>query len=160
MMNQKISMNCESRRSNRGFTLIETLVSLGLGVLVAAILGMTIVQGFSSMKRTQQKERLHSHALVFTESLQYWIKRGSDLVVSELGTKLEVSLPDSSIKIIEKVGDDILIDGTSLTPSDIKISELKFIKVSHSIRVAFTFVSEDSENSLSATTTVSQRNIP
>jgi len=147
------------QKKNSGFTLIETLVALGLGVLVATILGTTMVLGINSIKGIQQKERLHSDALVFTETLQYWIKRSSELTVVS-PTELQVLLPNAYTKIIEKNGDDIFVNGALLTTDGIKVSNLKFVKISNSIRVAFTFTSEESDDFFSATTTITQRNIP
>lgn len=147
-----------AKKSGAGFTLVETIVSLGLGLLVTGMILSIFTVGLSHIRNMKNNEGLHSNAVFLLNTLTYWIKQGENLSVTPPST-LEITLPDSSVKEITKdINNDITIDGTKFNTDDVELTILNFTQMARSVQINFTLKSRLGTETLSATTTIAQRN--
>lgn len=146
------------RHAEAGISLIEIVVALGIGVTVASMLTIITTGALKHVRLIKQIQRLQANATVLADTTTYWVKQGADLDVPS-STTLEISLPDSSTRVFAKNGARVTLDGNALTTDDIEVTHLRFTRMARSLRVAFTLkTSREPIESLSATTTIAQRN--
>ncbi|TSD02492.1 MAG: hypothetical protein Athens071424_14 [Parcubacteria group bacterium Athens0714_24] len=144
------------KNNNFGFTIIETIVALGLGVLVVTAVTTIVLPGLKNIRAATQTERLHANAVFLLNNLTYWIKQAEDLNTPSPSV-LEIKLSDSSVKIIKKDGDNITADNIPLNNNDVKIIELNFTKMAKSVKIDLVIKTEKGET-FSIKTTIAQRN--
>lgn len=145
------------KTSARGFTLIEVIVGLTIGVVIATVLTLTVSTGLRSMRGAKHRERLHANAVFLTNALDHWVKQGV-LLQTPTPSTLAILLPDSSTKTIAKTGNRVTLDGNALTSDDVVVSGLVFSRMTRSVRIAFSMQKAGSSEIFSVTTTVAQRN--
>jgi len=146
--------------NNKAFTLIETLVALSIGIVLATVFITVVTFSLKNARQTAQAKALHANAMAFTETLNYWGKQATDFDTSVLET-LYISLPDTGVrKEFSKNGDTILFgdEGTTgdLTTDSVLVDSLVFTPLANSIKVSFVLKSGNLE--LPVTTTVASRN--
>jgi prepilin-type N-terminal cleavage/methylation domain-containing protein len=91
-------------RNERGFTLIETLITITIMGILAVVLG-TVVQQMAAVpeKGNDQVEALHA-----VQNAVHWV--GTDAVSAQSaigGSSLVLTFPDSSVITYEKQGNDL-----------------------------------------------------
>lgn len=146
-----------SPKSGAGFTLIETIVALALGLLVTVMVLSVFSSGLSRIKDVKNTESLHSNAVFLFNTLTYWIKQSKDLNVTP-PSELEIVLPSSS-KIITKTADNkITLNGLQLNTDDIEVTTLTFTPLAKSVQINFKLQTKNGDKTFSATTTIAQRN--
>jgi len=150
-------MNKLINKKKNGFTLTEVIVVISLGALIGIMVLAIITPGLRYIKTTKKIEYLHSDALFLLNKLNYWIKQGKKLTVTNPST-LEIKLPDDSEKIITKDSDNLNFDGVTFNSDDIKITELNFTQLNRSVRINITLKVDGADKTFSATTTIAQRN--
>jgi prepilin-type N-terminal cleavage/methylation domain-containing protein len=147
-----------SKKNKSGFTLLETLVAIGIGLVATAVLFHIFTFGLKAIRTIQNTESLHSEANFLLNTFTYWIKQGGNVTTS--GSTLEIEFPDSSITTIATSSDDrITLDGTPITSDNIKVTDLNFTKMSRSVQIRFTIEAKSGDETFSATTTIAQRGI-
>jgi len=144
-------------KKEKGFTLIETLAAITLGVLVMTLITSVVNSELKYLRRVKNNETLHSNAIFIFDNLNYMIKRGEPLTTAFPSESLKIRLPDSSIKTIAKSGTDLTINGTPFNSSNVELTNLNFLKIGKSIRMGLTLKTKKSESYFSATTTIAQR---
>ena len=156
---KRIRSKPSSRVFTTGFTLIETLVALGIGVSVATMLTLVASAGLKHARSARRVERLQTNAVHLSDVLTYWVKQGEYLQVPT-PTRLEIILPDFTVKTIEKQGIRATLDGVAITTDDAEVSYILFQNLPASVRVGFALQAAGSTETFSATTTVAKRNQP
>lgn len=155
-MQNRIPSFIKNSGAKKGFTLIELIVGITLGVLLIGMITTVFVYGLRHIQKIERDQVLHSNAMFILNTITYWVKQGKELDDFTPGT-LNIILPDSTTKKIAKNGNSIKIDdGEPITPSNIKITDLNFIKMAHSVRVNLAIKVANSEETF--TTTIAQRN--
>lgn len=139
-----------------GFSLLETVIALALGVLLTAMIIAVVVPGIKQIRSVKRTERLHASAVFLLDNFSYWIKQANDLQVSN--SSLEIFLPDNSSKTIKQEDNDIKIDNVSFTDSGLIAKELVFTNTPYSVRIEITLGFEHQKEELSILTTVAKRN--
>ena len=137
------------KKNEQGFTLMETIVALGIGLLANTMIFYIFTLGLKNIRTIKNTESLHSNANFFLNTLTYWIKQGKNLEVlpASPGNILEITLPDNSTTTIDK--SLLEINGVSATTT--------FKKMEKSIQL--NFIIQKGSASTSATTTIAQRTI-
>lgn len=147
-------------KNKTGFTLIETIVGVALGILVITTIMAVVTAGIIHIRVIRHFERLHSNAIFLVNTLTYWVKQGDALSVTSTPPILEIRLsPPSPPKIVTQNGDNITIDGVVFNSNDIQLTNLAFTKMPRSVQVNFTLKTKGANETFSATTTIAQRNI-
>jgi len=142
-------------KKSRGFTLIEMLIAISISIIVAMILLLISTNGLKYVREIQQRQRLQAEADYLINKLAYLIRQGKQLnAVSS--SELQITLPDSSLKIFIKTGDKIFLDGQSLLSNETKITNLVFTPKDRSVKIDLTL--SQSIANLSIKTTLAQRN--
>lgn len=141
---------------NSGFTLIETIVSLGIGILVMTMIMSVITPGFKNIREIREKEDLHKNAVLIINKLNYLIKKSDSLAVIP-PDKLTIR-PEGVDETIEIGGSDIVLDGVPLNTDDVKISALQFTPMSKSVVIEFRIESAKGNASDDIKTTIARRN--
>ena len=152
-------MNRVKNKEEAGFTLIEAIASLALGIALATIIVLVVTPGLRHVRETKSMERLHANAVFLSNTFAYWVKQAENLTVPTPST-LEIRLPDLTAKTITKTSNRVLIDGAAFTPQDVQVTALTFTKMARSVQVSFQLASPTSGETLSITTTIAQRNSP
>ena len=116
------------KNTKSGFTLIEMLVALSLGVAIASIIVLVVSSGLKGIRSTKQSERLHANMAAVMDALDYWIKQGDDLIV-QVPSTLEVLLPDITIKTFSLIGGAIMLDNAAITTKEVRVTNLYFQKM-------------------------------
>ena len=147
------------RNSESGFTLLETIISLALGILVLSIIMAVVVPGLSNIRTITRVEKLHVNGIFLLNTLTYWIKQAEDLnVPTSSSSILEIKLPNSPVKTVTKNGNNITIDGIPFNTSSTEITGLIFTEMAKSVRVELTIKANGGKETLPITTTIAQRN--
>jgi len=148
-------------KGDKGFTLLETVITVALGTVVAMLILAIVSPGMKEIRNLKKDERLHSNAIFLINNLNYWIKQGKYLDVPNQNT-LRVIMPDSTAKEIVFINNSITIDGKGLfNPNEIETTNLSFAKMQKSVRINFAIqIKDSSENNFSIATTIAQRNNP
>jgi len=145
----------------RGFTLIEALVALAVGLVTATVFVVIITEGLQQVRSTKRIERLHANAILLSNAFSYRIKQAERISVSGLPNPiLTLTFPDSSTTTIAQVGDEIQIGGVSFTDIEIAVIDFTLREMTNSVRIGFTLESEGLDEKLSSTTTIARRNRP
>ena len=153
----------KNQSSKTGFTLIEMIIAIGIGIIISTLLMLIVVNGLKHVRNAQQKERLQADALFLTNKFAYWIRQGKGIDEdSSSEFKLVIILLDGSHKIFEKQGDEITLrdceecDGKSLMGGQVIVTDLIFTYMEHSVKVSFELKVKD--ETLLVNTTLAQRN--
>lgn len=153
------NMTNNFKKNQSGVTLVETMVSISIGVLITTMVIAITVGGLQHMQDLRNEARLHSNAIFLTDTLTYWVKKGIVLEVSGSDpSSLSITLPDDSTAVMRKDEASILLNDTPITTDDIEVRELIFVPLAHSVQMSFTLGIPDSDKTFSATTSVAQRN--
>lgn len=141
----------------QGFTLIEVVVALGIGILVLTIVTSVMAPGLKNMRAISRTKQLHSNTVYVLDTLTYEIRQAKRIEVLS-PSSLRITRPDATIKTIMQTGDNISLDGVSLNSIDVKIIGLNFTGMPRSVRVNFTIGSSGGNETFPVLTTIAQRN--
>lgn len=147
----------EESENDLGFTLIETIVALGLGVMVLGMIMAVVVPGLKNINSITRTEHLHVNAVYTVDTLSYWIKQAESLSVPS-ASELHIKLNETTTKIIKKDGDNITLDGAVLNSKDINITSLNFVKLVRSVKIDIALKAKDGNETVPISTTIAQRN--
>ncbi|OHA52467.1 MAG: hypothetical protein A3A30_04905 [Candidatus Terrybacteria bacterium RIFCSPLOWO2_01_FULL_48_14] len=145
-------------RTNRsGLTLVEMLITIGLGVTIAAIVGSIAISGIVHIRTVKRQERLYSNAAHVSDTLAYWVRQAEALnVISP--TELVMTFPDSTQKTFLKDGTRIMFDGVALTEDNSEVTNLSFVALPVSVQVSATLRYAGSDEEISFSTAAARRN--
>ena len=158
--------------SSRGFTLVEVIVAISIGLLVMTTFMSVFASGFRNIRIANQTKKIHANVVYMLNTITYDIKQAEDLDVLDSGATLKITFSDSSKKLIkidasnnmtiEDDPDTIPSSKINLNGSDVKITEILgfdfFQEMEKSVRINFTIESISGEVSLPITTTIARRN--
>jgi len=146
------------KNSEAGFTLMETIVALGLGFFVMITIMAVVIPGLEKIRDINRIEQLHVNAVFLLNTLTYWIKQAENLSVLN-PSKLEIRLSGSPTpKIVSTdANNNITIDDVPFNTGDIEVTGLSFIPMARSVRISFTIKTKEGET-LPITTTIAKRN--
>ena len=157
LLNPMTQTTQKHKFKNSGLTILETILTITIGVTAAVFMTLTAIAGIKSIRDEKKSERLHANATHIVETVTYLVKQGKIISVPNAST-LTVTLPDFSTKTVTLSGNRLTVDGEAITSNDIKLSEITFIKLARSVQMAFTLTTQDGQKIFSATTTVAERN--
>ena len=144
-------------KNKSGFTLVETLVVINLGLLISVTAIAIFVSGLKQIQSARNLTDLHSNAIFLSNTINYWVKQGKNLSLPSPDV-LEITLPDSSFKMITRENNNLTIDGSVFNLNNIEVTQLSFDKLEKSVRISFTLRMKKSGETFSLKTTISQRN--
>lgn len=152
-------MEIFKNKKEKGFSLVEVLVTISLNLLVVAMIITVAVSSLRHIRTIRDNRNLYATASFLNNQFTYWIKQGAVVEVDTVDDSiLYVRPPGSSTTTIAKNGDRITIDGDAITADNIRTEDLVFTKMDNSVRIAFTLNTGNPTTTFSATTTVAQRN--
>src|SRR4030043_546498 len=143
-------------KNKSGFTLVETLVVINLGLLISVTAIAIFVSGLKQIQSARNLTDLHSNAIFLSNTINYWVKQGKNLSLPSPNV-LEITLPDSSFKMITRENNNLTIDGSVFNLNNIEVTQLSFDKLEKSVRISFTLRMKKSGETFSLKTTISQR---
>lgn len=141
-------------KKERGFSLLETIVSLGIGLLVMVMVLTIFTKGLVEIRSINNKQVLISNADFIINNLDYLIKQAKIVSVPNPSTLNLQTISTTTITI--NGSGDIVVNGISLNATGVKLNSLNFQKMAHSVRINFELKKGD--EMLSVTTTIAQRN--
>lgn len=142
------------KKIKSGFTLLETVVSISLGLLVMMMVLTIFTQGLTQIRNVSNNQSLISNADFIINNLDYWIKKATN--ISANPSTLTLTLPSSTKTIEMDSNNDILMDGTPLNTDGVKLNSLNFEKMARSVKISFEL--EKGGQTLLVSTTIAQRN--
>lgn len=145
------------KNSDPGFTLMETIVALGLGILVMTAIMAVVIPGLENIRYITRVEQLHVNAVFLLNTLTYWIKQAEELNVPS-ASLLEIKLSESTVKTVKKDGNNIIIDGVPFNADKVEITGLNFTEMPKSVRVNLIIKTKGGDEELPIITTIAQRN--
>lgn len=137
------------KKDKSGFTLIETLVAIGSGVIITAMIIFVFTTGLKHIRLIKNSEILNSNATFILDKITYLIKHGEDFRVlpASPGDTLEITFPNNSTTSINK--SDFETDDINVTTT--------FKKFQRSVQINFIIQVKNTTSTFSATTTIAQR---
>jgi len=133
------------KKNEHGFTLIETIVALGIGLLATTMVFYIFTLGLKNIQEIKYTQALNSSAIFFLDRATYLIKQGENFDTS-----------DSNRLIIDGgTPNEISIDNLFFTANNIDTATTTFTGMTKSIRI--NFIIQEGSKILSATTTIAQR---
>ena len=150
-------MGFRANAAKPGFSLIELVVSLGIGIIVALILVGVTTTGLRHMRAEKSAALLNTNALFVANTAGYWIKEAERIDVTASST-LVITLPSNATETISQIGNAIMLNNASLTPPSVRVSGLLFTPLARSVRISFTLKSISGDEILPIVTTVALRN--
>lgn len=135
------------KKNEHGFTLMETIVALGIGLLATTMIFYIFTAGLKNIQEIKDTQILNSSAIFFIDRTTYLIKQGENFSTTTDGS-------------IEKLnffinGDPEEIGSSTFGSYNIDVTKLKFALMASSTQLNFTI--EKGSNKLSGQTTVAQR---
>ncbi len=149
----------------KGFTLLELMVALGVGLMIATIVLTTVTIGLRAAQTARRMQKLHSDAIYITDQLAYWMKQSKNFVVSGSGNNtLKVTLKDDTVQTVtlQTVSGEgkIIVNGIAITNSSTNVTALSFSALAKSVLINSTLQSGTTTNQYSFRTTIAQRYAP
>ena len=149
-----------------GFTLVETLVAVAIGVMVALFVIMIATDTLTTTRDIKNSERLHVDVMHMTSKMSYLIKQSR---------RIESDNPSGFTLFILRYADDgtllgedeveikhensrILIDGENITAEDMEVKSFEVKKVENSVRMVFNVKYSGGGREYDFVTTLSGRN--
>jgi prepilin-type N-terminal cleavage/methylation domain-containing protein len=153
-----------NKKAQEGFTMMEMLVAIAIGMAVGLTVTLVATNGLKSMRYIRNLERLHASAGYINENFSYWVKEAQTINVS--GSTMISVLPDGTQKEFKLQGNNLLIDNVSIIPAQtaklrMVASNLTFYNKPASVRISYTLTNElNSSETLNISTTIARRNFP
>lgn len=156
-----------------GFTLVETIVAITIGVMVAMFVMTIAVETLKTTTEIKHSERLHVDVMHITNKLSYFVKQSRRIEESDdfsgftlfilkfneegdlLGEdEVEIKHEDGSILI----DDDSVSDNDSIMSENVEITVFEVKKVESSVRIVFNIKYSGGDKEYGFVTTLSSRN--
>jgi|GEM_PF-3910196 len=134
-----------SINTKKGFTLVETVIALAVGIITVTMMVLIFTMGLKSIYAIKNIQELNSSAMLFLDRITYLIKRGEAFDFSTPGA-LRITLPD---------GTEEIIDATFFTDNNIDSATTNFQEMNRSIQLNFDI--EKGSESFSGHTTIAKR---
>src|SRR3989344_1869464 len=114
-------------KTQRGFSLIESVVSIAIGLSVAVVLIAVVVAGLREVRVVSAASDMQTNVIFVGESLARLVQE-SRIIAVDTGNpeRLTITLPDNSVHVVEKVDGQIMLDGTPITSNDVTVTNLVF----------------------------------
>lgn len=141
--------------NKKGFTLVETLVAITLGVMISVAAITLFVSGLQHIQLAKRLSYLQANATFLTNTLDYWIKQSEGLETDS--SYLQITLPGDD-KLIALEDSDITINGVPFNDDKIEVLSLSFNKLENSVQINFTLKVENSSEEMALQTTIAKRN--
>jgi hypothetical protein len=145
-------------KNQAGFSIIETIIAMSLGALMALMLMMVTIHGLKYIREIHQQERLQANAVFLSNKFSYWVKQGATLDSPSL-SELRIVLSDGSEKVFTMSGNDITLDGSSLISDEVEITSLVFTPMAKSVKVNLNLKAKGANVEFLLISTFAQRNI-
>lgn len=148
------------KSSHSGFTLIETLVAIGISVMVSMFVVAIATDTLKSTAQIQESESLHADVMHITTRMSYLIKQSRSIKEAN-SSGITLQMPDFSEKKIEvatSTNSEILVDGVNILSDRLKIIDFFAKRVNNSIQISFSIKYKGSDREYSFTTTLARRN--
>lgn len=143
--------------SQSGFSIIELLLAISIGVVVVAMVTTITAIGLKNVQASRRIEQMHSDSIYITDTLAYFAKQAKYISVPS-STNLVLTLQDSTTKTFTISSGKITLDGTPINNQNVTASNLNFTKQGRSVRVTFSLAAAGSTQTTNVATTISQRN--
>ena len=154
------TVNCKISKW-QGFTLLEVLIALTIGIIVATVFTLLVSSGFARLRASRRLERVQANMGYVAETFSYWVKQGL-LLQTPSPQELRVIVPTATSSrtiVFQKTGMRVTMDGAALTTDDIEVTNVNFRNFQRSVRFNITARSKaDPSITLSATSTTARRN--
>ncbi len=139
---------------SKGFTLIEMLVAISIGIVGATLLLMAATNGLRYAREIREKQKLQSEAEYLINKLAQSIRISKEIeVVSASKLKLKTSTGE---RTFEQDGNKIIYNGVQINAADTLVTNLNFLPKKNALKVAMTLQGKESQ--VSFKTTLAQRN--
>ena len=149
------------KQNKSGFTLIETIVALVLGALIIGVIMSVVISGTKQSRSIKRTLKLHSDIAFLVDNLNFLIKQGQDIDVSDDFSILTIFFPDSATTTI-KFDDqkkEIKINDDSFTDKDIiEVEDFSFTEMANSVRINISLKAKNNQEKASISTTIAYRN--
>ena len=160
------NIKTKSFLKSSGFTLVETVVSIGIGVMVALFVVFIATDTLKTTVDIKSSERLHVDVMHITTNMSYLIKQSRRIESDDISSftlfilKFDEDgdlLGEDEVEVKHENG-RILIDGVSITNDDVEITAFEVKKVESSVRIVFNVKYSGGDKEHVFTTTLSRRN--
>ena len=160
-------MKIFKNKKEKGFSLVEVLVAISLNLFVVAMIIAVATSSLRHIRTIKDQRNLYSAVSSLNNQFNYWIKQGTNFEVlpANPGNRLEILIGSSTTTIATTsygsyypIAIDDGIDTDYLTGNNIKVGNLIFREMDHSVRIEFTLMAEGTNTPFSATTTIAKRN--
>lgn len=146
--------------SQSGFTLVETLAAIGIGVMVALFVVVIATDTLKATAQIHESERLHADVMHITTKMSHLIKQSRSIEGAD-SSGITLGMPGFSLMRIEVGTEDdskIEIDGENILNEDLEIVDFSAEKVNNSVQIRFSIKYKGSDRDYSFTTTLARRN--
>ncbi len=147
----------KSKHLNKGFTLIEVLVAMVIGIAIALLVASVSLSALKEVRMTKRLERLHSNATYISNTIGYLMKQSADFDVKN-PTQAVITSSDLTTNTITLSGTNLTNNGTAINSTDVQVTSLTFTSGARSLRVNFTLKITTGAETFSGVMTVAQRN--
>lgn len=138
--------------NKKGFTLLETLISISVGAIIFFMMVGAFAEGLKIIRHMNNNYTILSNAEFILNTLDYSIKSAKEISVPN-STELNI---DSGTIIIKLDGNNIKKDGIVLNANDVKVNSLHFTRMTKSVRISFEL--QKGTAYFSIATTIAKRN--
>ncbi len=115
----------QKQNSQSGFTLIETILYIGLFVLIMSSVILATYNMIASTDKSQFRSLIHNEAQFTIGKFQSLLNGASSVAVN--GSALTINYPNGSHKTLVLAGSKIQVDGTTLNGDIAPVSTLSFV---------------------------------
>ena len=153
--------------SQSGFTLVETLAAIGIGVMVALFVVMIATDTLKATAQIHESERLHADVMHITTKMSYYIKQSRQISEFDDSSGFTLSIPKFSAPgVLEGIdhieikheNDSIDIAGDRISGDNLEIVDFFAEVVNNSVQIRFSIKYKGSDRDYSFTTTLARRN--
>lgn len=144
-------------KNNEGFSLMETIMALGLSLTISLMVLMIVTPGLKNVRDIKSAERLHANSVRTADTLSYLVKEGEYIEVPN-SSELSVRLPDGTIKTFTHSGQSVELDGNAITDPEVSVDSLNFQHMAESVRMEIALTHASTGRTASHSFTITKRN--
>jgi type II secretory pathway component PulJ len=143
--------------TNKGFTLVETIVAITLGVMISIAAISLFVSGLKEIQEAKELSYLQSNATFLTNTFDYWIKQAEEIELVN-SSSIRIITPGDDKLIALDGNNNITMNGFTLNDERVEVSSLNFNKLESSVQIGFTLKDKNSSDELFLETAIAKRN--